>query len=98
MIDKEILDEFSKIDECVDAFAREMRKRLKEKYLETEWTNWDKNEDWYKHIIERIWGNLETGEPIDVANLTMFMWNIEFRQRKIPAKRMKALFERAGHE
>ena len=91
MIDKEILAEFDKLDECVDAFSREMRRRLKEKYLETEWINWDKSDGWEKNIIARIKGNLETGEMIDVANLAMFLWNLEFRQRKIPAKRMARL-------
>ena len=81
---QEVLELF----ECVESFSLEMKARLLQKYVETGWTGWKDRSD-AKLIMDlprRMKGNVDSGEPIDVANLAMFFWYLLHKKDKIDMK------------
>jgi hypothetical protein len=63
---------------CVDAFALEMKEKLKHKYLNG-YRGWD-NEMWTPdQIIEALKDHLykPNRDMVDIANIAMFHWNRE---------------------
>jgi hypothetical protein len=68
--------EIDALDACVNAFAKEMKRKLKRKYMEG-FSGWDKKE--YESIITQklIEHSVKNrGEEIDIANLSMMLWNM----------------------
>ncbi len=62
------------LNTCVDAFALEMKKKLRQKFLEGR-HGWD-SPDWPKDDIRRrMYEHIDKGDPVDVANFAMFLWN-----------------------
>lgn len=69
--------EFQALDALVDAFAAEMKKKLRRKAMEG-YSGWD-NPDWLKdgrwhHSVNQ---HMEKGDSIDIANFAAFKWNAQ---------------------
>lgn len=64
------------LDACVDAFAKEMKRKLQEKFLEGK-SGWD-DPSWPREdILRQLQEHLKKGDMIDVANFALFAWNQE---------------------
>lgn len=67
------------LDQLVDAFAAEMKKKLRDQYYRNGYTGWDDRakegiiRDSLCQHLDRLWG-----QEVDIANLAAFLWN--FRQ------------------
>jgi hypothetical protein len=68
---------------CVDAFAEAMKEKLNKKRGEG-WTGWQENEN-YAGIKESLVYHATVkgieGEEVDIANLSMMIWNLNGRPR-----------------
>ena len=72
-----IFTEIETLEKCVDAFAEEMKKKLRTKYIRDGFSGWD-SEEWQKEsVLDRLKEHVVTGDMIDVANFAMFAWNKE---------------------
>ena len=69
--------EMKALDIMVDAFARAMKAKLRDKYLRYHYTGWDKKEN--REVIEvSLRKHVDrSGQWIDVANLAAMLWNME---------------------
>jgi hypothetical protein len=59
--------------QLVDFFALEMKIRLLEKYHKGK-RGWDSES--IRNTLKRKLGRPVTREPVDIANLAMFLWNL----------------------
>lgn len=69
------LGEIRALNDCVDDFAVDMRRKLRKKAIEGS-SGWD--DPWTlsrAKIIRQIKRHLRKGDMVDVANLAMFAWN-----------------------
>jgi hypothetical protein len=62
------------LDACVDAFAKEMKKKLTRKAMEG-YHGWDDPNWTAEQINEAMLNHLPKGDMVDVANFAMFAWN-----------------------
>ena len=61
----------------VSAFAREMKKKLREKMREG-YHGWDDPDSFNpKAIMRALVDHVDKGDPVDVANVAAFLWNME---------------------
>jgi hypothetical protein len=70
------------LDALVDAFAKEMKKKLRQKYWRDGYTGWDDianlaiiQQKLGEHVVRLLAGG---DQAVDVANLAAMLWN--FRQ------------------
>jgi len=61
----------TKLNNAVNQFVAEMKKRLAEKEKEG-YQGWD--DDTQLHLLQRAGTKLKQGKYIDVANLVMMLW------------------------
>ena len=78
-IDPETQEEISRLGRAVDAFASEMKARLREQAIKG-YRGWDDPEN-YQRIVEMMVKHaaVADGEEVDVANLAMILWSLRRR-------------------
>ena len=78
-IDPETQEEISRLGRAVDAFASEMKARLREQAVKG-YRGWDDPEN-YQRIVEMMVKHaaVADGEEVDVANLAMILWSLRRR-------------------
>jgi hypothetical protein len=78
-IDPETQEEISRLGRAVDAFASEMKARLREQAIKG-YRGWDDPEN-YQRIVEMMIKHaaVADGEEVDVANLAMILWSLRRR-------------------
>lgn len=71
---RDALRPLAALDKLVNAFAKEMKKKLKRKALEG-YYGWD-SPDWTpEQVMESLRAHLDKGDPVDIANFAAFLWN-----------------------
>lgn len=75
--------ELKKLEHVVDNFSEEMKKKLREKYSEG-FYGWDdpNNKDLIKHEL-KIHIEKDGEQYIDIANLSMMLWNLENKRKEV---------------
>jgi hypothetical protein len=78
-IDPETQEEIARLGRAVDAFAVEMKARLREQAVKG-YRGWDDPEN-YQRIVEMMVKHAAVGEgeEVDVANLAMILWSLRRR-------------------
>jgi hypothetical protein len=78
-IDAETQEEINRLDRAVDAFASEMKARLREQAMKG-YRGWDDPEN-YQRIAEMMLKHAAVGEgeEVDAANLAMILWSLRRR-------------------
>ena len=78
-IDPETQEEIARLGRAVDAFAAEMKARLREQAVKG-YRGWDDPEN-YQRIVEMMVKHaaVAVGEEVDVANLAMILWSLRRR-------------------
>ena len=78
-IDPETQEEITRLGQAVDAFAAEMKARLREQAVKG-YRGWDDPEN-YQRIVEMMVKHAAVGkgEEVDVANLAMILWSLRRR-------------------
>lgn len=66
--------EASAIDRAVDAFAEAMREKLHHRQRQGR-AGWDRD-DWADECRMALAEHVAKGDPVDVANYAMFLWNM----------------------
>jgi hypothetical protein len=79
-IDAETQNEIDRLNRAVDAFAAEMKARLREQALKG-YRGWDDPAN-YQRIIDMLASRVAAseGEEVDTANLAMILWSLRRRQ------------------
>jgi hypothetical protein len=79
-IDAETQNEIERLNRAVDAFAAEMKARLREQALKG-YRGWDDPAN-YQRILDMLASRVATseGEEVDTANLAMILWSLRRRQ------------------
>lgn len=75
------------LEACVDAFAADMKAKLKRKALHDRKSGWDDPEWPIDNIIHQLREHIEKGDMVDVANFAMFAWNRGVTNYTRPASR-----------
>ena len=75
-IDPATQEEIDRLDHAVDAFAAEMKARLREQAIKG-YRGWDNPEN-YQRIVEMMVQHaaVSEGEEVDAANLGMILWHL----------------------
>jgi hypothetical protein len=78
-IDAATQEEIDRLNAAVDAFAAEMKARLREQALKG-YRGWDDPAQ-YERILEMLVTRVATseGEEVDTANLAMILWSLRRR-------------------
>lgn len=78
-IDAATREEIERLNQAVDAFAGEMKARLREQALKG-YRGWDDPAQ-YEHIVEMMMQHAAVvdGEEVDAANLAMILWSLRRR-------------------
>lgn len=67
---------YNTLPQAVEAFAITMLEKLKKKQ-QSRWRGWnDSGLAWPCDCRRRLREHLSRGDPIDVANFAMFLWNL----------------------
>jgi len=79
-IDAATQEEINRLYEAVDAFATEMKARLREQAMKG-YRGWDDPEQ-YERIVEMMMQHVAVaeGEEVDAANLAMILWSLRRRR------------------
>ncbi len=73
-----LFSEIDALDKLVNSFAKEMKKKLKKKYLEG-YTGWDNKEDEKlikRKLKEHCLKKTDSENMVDIANLVAMLWNM----------------------
>jgi len=75
-IDRETQEEIDRLNRAVDAFAVEMKARLREQAIKG-YRGWDDPQN-YQRIVELMVEHaaVREGEEVDAANLAMILWSL----------------------
>ena len=78
-IDAETQEEINRLGRAVDAFASEMKARLREQAMKG-YRGWDDPEN-YQRIADMMLKHAAVGEgeEVDAANLAMILWSLRRR-------------------
>jgi len=78
-IDSETQEEIKRLDRAVNAFASEMKARLREQAIKG-YRGWDAPEN-YQRIADMMLKHAAVGEgeEVDAANLAMILWSLRRR-------------------
>ena len=63
------------LERCVEVFSEDMLYKLKNKFLQG-YDGWD-DPNTLDFLKESLKSHMDKGDMVDVANLAMFIWNIE---------------------
>ncbi len=65
------------LEKVLELFSQDMKARLDEKE-KVGWKGWNRNSENNRiHLLIRLMENTRKRQWIDVANLAMFLWNLE---------------------
>ena len=78
-IDAATQEEINRLDQAVDAFASEMKARLREQAMKG-YRGWDEPQN-YQRILTMMMQHaaVAEGEEVDAANLAMILWSMRRR-------------------
>ena len=79
-IDAATQEEINRLDQAVDAFAAEMKARLREQAMKG-YSGWDEPQN-YQRILAMMMQHAAVGEgeEVDAANLAMILWSMRRRR------------------